>query len=483
MIIVMIINLYMVRLILNALGVEDYGIYNVVAGVITMLQCITNVLSTSTQRFYSFSIGENNTKNLIKIFSASVNIYIIFSIITLIIGETLGLWILNTQLNIPRGRFIAAIIIYQFSIASFIFSILSVPFSAATIAHEDMNLFAIISIIDCILKLFLSISLFYISYDRLIYYGIMLFIITLFDFICYFIVGKKKYSECNYTRKIDRNLYHELLSFSGWSLFGSTASIGMNQVCTLFTNIFFGPITNASRAIAFQISSAINAFSANFLMAIRPPMIKAYAEESYLFLNKLFNISNKIIYYCMLIFLLPLMFEMKTILHLWLKIEGSETILFSRLILIYALIMALNNPISIIIQATGNVKQYHISVETFTLLCMPITYILFKLGYSAYTTFIVMIMAAILSHIVRIICLKIYYKPFNIIDYLKFIFQAFINTIALGSIIYFIHTTILNTFLRFTIIALVSLLFTCVVSFYIVLNKEEKEVLLRLLKK
>jgi O-antigen/teichoic acid export membrane protein len=274
-----------------------------------------------------------------------------------------------------------------------------------------------------------------------------------------------------------------LLSFSGWSLFGSIAGVGMAQVNTILVNIFFGPLVNAARAISFQFSMAVSSFSNSFLMAIRTPMIKSYAEESYLYLNKIFNMSNKFIYYSLLMICLPLIFEMDTILIFWLKTSDVETVLFSRLILVYALIMSLNNPISIIIQATGNVKGYHVAVETFTLLCVPATYILFKLGYPAYTTYIIMIVAAIASHVVRLICLKKYYKAFSYSEYIKsFLLPAFAITLVLSFLFFLIHTSFFSPSPRIFAIVLFSIVSVPVFTFLIGLTKTEKEVLKQLIK-
>lgn len=482
MMVVMIINLYTVRLVLNALGAQDYGINNVVAGVITMLMSVSSVLSTATQRYYSYSIGENKLESLRNIFSTSINIYAILSLIVIIFGETVGLWFVNTQLVIPAGRLIAANWIYQFSIFSFIFTFIQVPYSAATIAHEDMGIFAIISIAECVLKLLSVLLILLIPLDRLIIYGATLFLISAFVLISYVIVGYRNYAECRYQKPTEKTLFKELLSFSGWSLFGSVAGVGMSQVNTILVNIFFGPLVNAARAISFQFNMAVSSFSGSFLMAIRPPMIKSYAEESYLYLNKIFNLSNKFIYYCLLMISLPLMFEMNTILNFWLKTTDPQTVLFSRLILVYSLIMTLNNPISIIIQATGHVKEYHIAVETFTLLCVPATYILFKLGYPAYTTYIVMIIAAVASHVVRLICLKKYYLPFSYSEYIKsFLLPAFLITIVTSLIVLQIHGSITNSLFRIFAVIFFSVLTVAILAVLIGLSKSEKEVLRQLI--
>lgn len=482
MLVVMIINLYSVRLVLNALGVEDYGIYNVVAGVIYLLSSVSSVLSTATQRYYSYYIGEKKIERLRNIFSASINLYVILALIVLMLGETLGLWFINSQLVIPDERMNAANWIYQFSIFSFIFTILQVPYSAATIAHEDMGIFALISTAESVLKLMAALLIFVIPLDRLIFYGAAIFLISTLVLMSYIVIGYRRYAECRYQKLTENFLIKELLTFSGWSFFGSIAGVGMYQVNTILTNIFFGPVVNAARAISIQVNLAISSFTASFLMAIRPAMIKSYAEESYLYLNKIFNLSNKFIYYCLLMICLPLMFEMNTILNLWLKTTDAQTVLFSRLILVYALIMSLNNPISIIIQATGHVKEYHVPVETFTLLCVPATYFLFRWGYPAYSTYIVMIVVAVASHIVRLICLKKYYKPFSYSEYIKsFLLPASVITTFASLFVFLIHINIMNTSLRIGAVVIFSVVCVGAFALLIGLSKTEKDILRQLL--
>ncbi|HHU95639.1 MAG TPA: polysaccharide biosynthesis protein [Petrimonas sp.] len=482
MIIVVIINLYIVRVVIDALGVEDYGIFNVVAGVITLLSVLSNVLSTATQRFYSISIGEKNKERFSNIFSASINIYFVLSIIILIIGETIGLWFVNTQLVMPEERMVAVNYIYQFSILSFIFTILQVPYLSAIITHEDVGVYAIINICEWMLKLISAFLLYIIPFDRLIIHGAFLFIIPLFVLISYVIISRKKYQECSYKKNTDKKIYKELISFSGWTLFGSLAGVGMNQVNTILVNVFFGPIVNASRAIALQINSALNSFCSNILIPLRPPMIKAYAGKDYEYLNKIFNLSNKFIYYILLMLCVPLMFEMDIILKLWLNVVDPHAILFSRLTLIYMLIMSLNNPISIIIQATGNVKEYHTTVEIFTLLCPLATYIMFNLGYPAHTTYVLMIIAAILSHVVRLIILKKHYNPFSYKQYIIFfLVPSIIITIITSAVDYFIYLNISNDFSRLALITALTILTVIFLVLTIGLSREERNILNSLL--
>lgn len=449
MIIVMAINLFTVRIVLKALGSVDYGINDVVSGIVTMLVSLSSVLSTATQRYYSTIIGENSLERLRNIFSTSLNIYVILSFIVVIFGETIGLFFVNNYLVIPSDRICAANWIYQFSIFSFIFTFLQVPYSAAVIAREDMGIFAIISTAECLLKLVAALLIFVVPNDRLIVYGAGLFFISFLVMISYVLVGYFKYEECRYKKQKDKILLRELITFSGWSLFGSMAGVGMSQVTTILINLFFGPLFNAARAISFQFNFALSSLTASFLMALRPQMIKSYAEGSYLYLDKIFNLSNKVIYYGLLIVSLPLFFEMNFVLLFWLNETDYQTVLFSRFILIYTLIMSLNNPISIIIQAIGRVKEYHVSVEIFTLLCVPVTYILFKQGFPAYSTYIVMIIAAIASHCIRLICLKKYYKNFKYSEYFKsFLLPALSVTLVSSFFIFLLSRSSVDVFFR-----------------------------------
>lgn len=482
MLLIMIFNLFSVRFVLNALGDVDYGIYNVIAGVVVMLSCVNTVMSTATQRFYSYSIGNNQLRSLRDIFSASMNIYIVFSLIVLLLSETIGLWFVNTQLVIPGDRLMAANWIYQCAIISFIASLIQVPFSAFVFAREKMGIFAIISLISCVLKFLLALSLFVIVFDRLIFYGLLFSIIDIIVLLSYIIIGKRLFSECRYGIVREKRMYKELISFSGWSLLSSFAGAGTTQVNTLLTNVFFGPVVNTARAVGLQVSSAVGSFTSNFIMAIRPPMIKAYAEGAYSRLNRLFYFSNKLVFYCTLLIILPLFFEMDTILWLWLKKSDSQMLLFCRLLLIYAFILVLNNPISIIIQATGKIKEYSSWVEVPTLLCMPVTYFLYKMGLPAESTFYTMIIAIFFSHFIRLVCLKRVYPYFSYKEYvINFFIPAILIAVVTSILAYLILLNISVGFFRFCILFVstaISLCFLCIVGG---LSSDEKKKILSLM--
>lgn len=483
MIIVMVINLYTVRVVLNSLGVQDYGIFNVIAGVVSMLSCVTNVLSTATQRFYSFFWGENKIDRLKYVFTASCNIYIILSILILIIGESVGLWFVNSQLTIPENRIYAANCIYQLSLVSFILSIFQCPFSAAVIAHEDMGIFALVNLFECFLKFITALLISCITYDKLIYYGTTLMVIPLCSLIFWGYWGIHRYSECRYTPNKDIILFRDILSYSGWNLFASFASIGMNQIINILINIFYGPIANAARAISMQINSALNTFCSCYIMALRPPMIKTYASNDYEYLNRLFLISNKLVYYSLLIVIIPLYIKMNVVIHLWLKTNDAMIISFSKLILIYVLIMVMNNPISIIMQASGKVKEYFVPVETFTIICPLIVYILYIHKFPVESAYWAMIVAAVASHIVRIICLKKYVSQIDIHDYLVgFISPALIITIVLYctsiKIAELLDNSIFSVSILFVIVAVVFIPLVCIIG----ISTNERKMLVKVAK-
>lgn len=484
MMIVMFINLFAVRVVLNALGEEDYGIYNVIAGVITLLSGVTTVLASATQRFYSYSMGERNSGALREVFSSSVNIYLLFSVGILVLGETIGLWFVNAKLVIPENRLFAANLIYQFSILSFICSMLQSPYFSAVIAHEEMGIFAAASLGECLLKFGSACLLTIIAFDRLETYGFLILFVHIISLLFYFFIGRFRYQECHYQKVRDKNLYKDILSYSGWNLFGSLASVGMNQVNTILVNIFFGPIANAARAIALQINGAIGSFSGSFIMAIRPPMIKAYAEGNYDYLNKLFNLGNKFVFYCLIFIALPLIFEMESILTLWLKSTTTQTVLFSQLIVVYALILSLNNPISIIMQAMGRVKEYYVPVESATLICPVITWVLFKIGFPAESTFWAMIATITVSHIIRLWCIKKYYSGFRLKDYLiSFILPAGIVTFLAGCVLYAIQGVMQPSLQRLIVLILASFIVVALFAFVVGLNKEERHYLKVLLRR
>ena len=475
MAIIMVLNLYAVRLVLQNLGVQDYGIFDVVAGVVTMFQSVSGVLSIATQRFFSYALGENDKIKYQQMFSSSINVFLALSAIVLLVGESVGIWFVNNHLVIPSERLITANYLFQFTLFSFVLTMLQTPLSSVVVAHEDMGIFAVISLADGVLKFLAAFSLSYLPYDRLGTYGFLLLLVSLFSVVTYAFVVFKKYENCRYSIK-DNQYCKQILSFSGWTFIGTSASVGMNQVCTIIVNVFFGPVTNAARAIGCQIGNALNAFCGNFLMAIRPPLIKSYADERYDDVNNLFYYSSKIIYFAILVIFVPLFLEMDFIISIWLKTSDQQTVLFSRLMLIYILILSLSHPITYIMHATGYVKQYHLTSEIPTLAIMPLTYIAYKIGFPAYTTYLIMIIAIIGSHIIRILCLKKYYSKFQGHRYLyDFILKSLLYTLISVPLIVYIHNMLDQGFLKLCIVTVLSIIIIMLALVIFGLTKEEKQ--------
>ena len=482
MLIVMLINIFSVRYVLKGLGVIDYGIFNVVAGLVTMFQSLSSVIASATLRFYAYSIGEGKEDNISDVFSTSFNIFALLAFAILIFGEGIGIWFINSQADIPVDRLVAANWVFQFTMLTFVIGLITSPFSSLIFAYERMVLFSLISIAECLLKFGLALSLLFISGDHLILYGIGLLTIQAAHFLAYFISSKHGGGKYHYKRHTEKKLYKQVLSFSGWTLFSSSAGIGINQLVTMITNVFFGPVVNAARAIAFQLYSAMNSFSGNIVMAIRPPMIKQYAKGDARIVNNYFQFCNKAVYYSLLMVLLPIFFEMETVLKIWLDINDSQTVLFCRLILIYALILSLNNPISIVVQATGNIKAYSTLVEIPTLLCFPITWIIYALGAPAESAFYVMISAIVISHVIRLICLKRVFSQFSYRQYLhEFVIPGFIILIIV-SIGLFACRHLFNVGLvRLFVSVVICFILLVVLCLAFGLSKREKQLVLSLL--
>ena len=483
MLIVMLINIFSVRYVLKGLGVVDYGVFNVVAGLVTMFSSLSSIISSATQRFHSYAIGEGKEEKVSDVFTASINIYVLLALSIFVLGEVIGVWFINTQADMPLDRLNAANYVYQFTLATFVISLLTSPFSSLIFAYERMSVFSIISVSDCIFKFILAYSLVYLSNDHLVLYGAGLLAIQTMVWTAYFIMTKIGGGIYHYKKNVEKSLYREMLSFSGWTLFTTSAGVGVSQLVTMITNVFFGPIVNAARAIAFQVNSAMSLFTNNIIIALKPPMIKQYAEGDYEKVYRYFCFSNKAVYYSLLLILLPVYFEMGTILHMWLDVDDRQTITFCRLILVYALILSINNPISIIVQATGNIRAYSSYVEIPTLLCFPVTWLLFAIGQPAEVAFYVMIIAIVLSHIIRLICLKRLFPIFSYKDYLyNFLIPAFIITSLASLVLIIVGIFMDEGLMRLAVTLVTSTVVLILMAFGVGMTKSERNVLLSLQK-
>jgi O-antigen/teichoic acid export membrane protein len=474
MLLTMIVSLYTVRVVLNTLGVVDYGIYNVVGGIVVMFSFLSNTMASASQRFFAFELGRNDIFQLKRTFSMTLFIYAIIIVIILFLSETIGLWFLNNKLVIPVGRMDAANWIYQFAILSFVVTILRTPYNASIIAHENMKFFAYISIVEVSLKLLIVYMLVLFSFDKLKLYSVLMFCTVFLVSIVYRIFCKKKYQECVFEYVWDKRLFKELLSYSGWNLFGSLAGIFNNQGVNILLNIFFGPIINAARAIAYQVSSAVNQFVFSFFNAVRPQITKYYAKgQTENMMNLVFQ-SSKISFFLLLIITMPILLECHFVLSFWLQEIPEYVVLFTRLVIINALIDCLSYPLQTTAQSTGNIKLYQFVVGGTLLFNLPISYLFLKIGYPPQVTMIVGICISIICLGLRLILLK-KLVDFQVLRFLKrVVFRVLLVTIVAYCIPVILINFIYGSFSRFVILSITGVVMSMISIFIIGISTSER---------
>ncbi len=474
MLFTMAVSLYTSRVVLNTLGVEDFGIYNVVGGIVTMFSFLNNAMSSGTQRFLSFELGRNNFEQLTKIFSMSINIHVTIALIIFILAETVGLWFLNTYLSIPAERMIAANWVYQLSILAFMITVSMVPFNASIIAHEQMNVYAYASIIEVALKLLIVFMLQWFGFDKLKLYAILILGVSLTISAIYIIYCRRNFKECRYQYFWDKTLYKTLMSYAGWNLWGNVAAVSFNEGINILLNIFFGPVVNAARGIAFQVNGAVNGFVSNFQMAMNPQIVKSYAAEDKKYMDQLIFQGSKYSFFLLFLLSLPILLEIDTILLWWLKVVPEHTALFCRLVLINALIDCISGPLITAAQATGKIKKYQTVVGGLLLLNLPVSYIFLKLGYNPEITLYVAISFSFIALLSRIYMLRTMIQ-LSAKKYMRFVVFRIMNVagyaiiIPLGLSFYFT-----NELLRLVITVPTSVIMTLISIYFIGINKEER---------
>jgi len=478
MLAITVINLYAVRLLLHNLGQEDYGTFNAVAGVVLASAFITSTLAISIQRFYSYALGERKKEQLSHIFSASINIIISISIVLLVLLETIGLWFVNTRLSIPPERIVAANWVFQFSLLSLWFSLLQLPFTAAIFAHEEMGAFALISLTECLLRLGVVFFIGVVSIDGLIFYGGSLFVVAVIIFFLYFFIVHHRYPEYKYHRKVQGGTYKSLLSFSGWTTYSALAAVGMTQGITILLYMFFGPVATAAYAISQQVHHAFQALSNSIVVAFRPAMVKAYAEKNYTFLSRMFTSSNKFILYMLLLLAIPLVLELRTIFDWWLSDVSEETIVFTRLIILYMVCFSMHNPVTTIVQSTGRVKTYCLCVDSVILASVPATWLAFHFGAPSDSCVVLMIIACLIAHLVRLLILHHLYPQFSFIPYLfGVVLPGGMSALATAIVTVIVHNAMPSGIARvvavFAVATVVMLFAVCAIG----LSKEERQMM------
>lgn len=385
MIIIMVVTLYTTRVVLNVLGETDYGIYNIVGSVVVSMIFIQNSLMSATQRFLSYEMGLGENGDVAKVFSSSVNLHLKFLIIIVALLETLGLWFLNKILDIPPDRLYAANIVYQFSIFTFCLNLIRIPYNSIIISYESMNIYAILSIIEAVLKLSIVIALKYFYSDKLIAYGILVFAITLIINTLYIVYCRRHYrNETKLNLKGDKKVIKELRGFLGWNLLGGVTGVATNEGPNYFMNYYLGVSVNAAMGIAKQVSSAVYLFTSNFQSAFNPQIVKAYASNEKDYLFGLINKTSLLSFYLLFVVAFPILLCADFIFELWLVNVPEYTVIFCILIIISQLISALASPLWMVAHATGDIKNYQITISVINLLILPISYIVLSFKWPVY---------------------------------------------------------------------------------------------------
>lgn len=398
----MAITLYTSRVVLSALGVEDFGIYNVVGGVVAMMGVLNGAMSVSTQRFLTFELGKNDLARLKQVFSMSVTIYILFAVVLVLFAETVGLWFLNTHLVIPADKLEAANWVYQFTVISAVITLLYNPYNAMIIAHERMNIYAYVSIFEALLKLVVAYLIQLVSEDRLIYYGFYFLIASLLTTAVYFIYCVRSFKESRYTYYWEKGLFSQLMSYSGWNMFGSVSGLVKGQGLNILLNMFFNPAVNAARGIAFQVNTAVSLFFTNFYTAVRPQITKYYAQNDLENMNKLVFRSSKMSFFLIMFIALPLIVEAPFVIQFWLGQIPEYVVPFMRLIILITAVDAMATPLMTTAHATGNIKLYQSVVGTLVIMNIPVSYIFLDYGFPAVTVFYISLVISVVSLFLRL---------------------------------------------------------------------------------
>jgi len=474
MLLIMGVSLYTVRIVLNTLGVVDYGIYNVVGGVVTMFSFLSGTMASASQRFFAFELGRKNHEKLKKTFSMTMTIYTMIAVVILLLAETVGLWFLNTQMTIPLVRMEAANWIYQFSIFSFMMTMFTIPYDAAIIAHERMNVYAWVSIVEVLLKLFIVYLLVIFSFDKLKLYGILIFGVTTLVTLIYRTYCKRKFEECKFSFYWDTKLFKEIAFYSGWNLFGALAGVFNNNGINIILNIFFGPIVNTARGIAYQVNSSINQFVQNFMIATRPQITKYYASGEKEQMMRLVFQSSKFSFLLLFVLTMPVLLETNYIFTIWLKIVPENVVLFTRLIIISTLIDSLSYSLQTAAQATGKIKIYQSVVGGVMLLNLPFAYLLLKLGYAPQIVFYLAILNSVLTLFLRLFMLN---KMVDL-SISSFIIQVIIPSLLVTIVAYIppflIYQRTAESFLGFLSVALTGFITSIITLYLLGLSKKER---------
>lgn len=472
------ISIFTSRVVLQTLGVDDYGIYNVVGGFVAMFSILSSSLVNASQRFISYEMGKDHPQ-MDRLFSGTVSIHLLLAVCVLIVFESFGIWFLNTQLNIASDRFNAANWVFQCSVLTFCINLISVPYNACIIAHEKMNAFAYISIYEAFAKLGIVYLLWLSSFDKLIFYALLMLVVSISLRLLYGVYCTRHFDECRFHFIIDKPLFKDMLSFSGWNFIGSTAGILSTQGINVLINIFFDVALNAARGLAEQVNHAINSFITNFMTAMNPQITKSYAAKNYEYMNKLMLRGAKYATILFWFLSLPVFIKTEYILGLWLVEVPPYAAIFLRLSIIYSIFQSLSNTLYIGMLATGNIKKYQIIMGSLYIVTFPLCYLFFKIGLGPEWGYISSIIILFLGVIVRLYLLRQIIPSFSIVSFVKETIFKVLFVISISSLIVKMASIVQlkSDFMSLVFTAIVSILIVPLSTYMLALGTGEKQMI------
>jgi len=475
MIITMIITLFTSRIVLKELGVTDYGLYNVVGGVVTLFAFLRSSMSSSTQRFLSFEMGKGNTDNLRNIFSICFSAHLLIAVVLLVLAESLGLWFLNSQINIPEGRLEAANYIYQFSVLALCTNVVSIPYTADIISNEKMGYFAFLGVFDAVLKLAIAYMIIISPFDKLVFYGFLMFLVTFINLILNWTYCHHYFAETHYRFYWDKESFKKVFSFSGWTIWGQLAIVGSNQGSNILVNIFFSVTANAAMGVGHQVNNAITGLISNFQTAFKPQITKSYAEQDYNYLNSLTKYAAKISFFLLFFVSLPIVANIDFVLDVWLDKVPVYANDLCVVFIFASLCNAISAPLYMNIFASGNIKTYQIIMSFAYCIELVVVYLLFKMGQSL---IVGISMKAVLNF--SVIFVRLYYtrKTNVFFNTREFLLKAMIPLMSIAIICFFfayylsvLQLGILEQLCVTAIIEIVAIFF----CYYVGLTSSEKQ--------
>ena len=439
MLLVMAVSLFTVRIVLQALGQVDYGLYNVVGGIVVMFSFLSHVLSSASQRFFAFELGRDDTDQLSRIYSIILMLYGIVIAVIVFLAETVGLWFLHTQMTIPPERMVAVEWVYQLSIAAFCLQIFTTPHKAIVIAKERMDIYAYVGVVEVMLQLALAYTLLTYGGDRLLLYAVLMFLVHAVTNGIYIVYARKKYSDIRFVAQWDGSMARSIVSYSGWTIFGALASIARSQGINIVLNIYFGALVNTARGIAHHVNGAVGSFANNFYTAVKPQIVKSYAARQ---INECTNLvirSTRFSFCLLLALAMPIICYTPEILSLWLGNYPDYAVIFVRLMLVICIIDAMGNPIITFNQATGNIRLYQLVVSLIYMFNIPLIIAVFEQSISPVGAFITSMIVSILAQIARLIIVTIKHD-FPIWDYCRYAVLPIMGVTVLSSITCYLWT-------------------------------------------